>query len=221
MVLAMAISCKTKLLLLLVSGSIFLLGHAIRSNAQIISSATTTDYKATYNGLIYPEDGLIPEHYGFFRIKVSSAGAFSGQIQVGQKHAKFVGHFNSFDSATVKVKVFGPEDCPWNYYLGECIEPDPDSGQVIWIIYLPLTNGRETLDGRADFQRGAGWSARLSGVKAGYNRLTDPAPQAGQYSFILMGSDDPQNAPAGECYGTLKVDTSGNVKLTGTLANGA
>src|SRR5262249_51590150 len=117
MVPAMAISCKTRLLLLLLSGSVVLLGHTTSGNAQIISSTTTMDYKATYNGLIYPEDGLIPEHYGFFRVKVSPSGAFTGQIQVGQKHAKFSGHFNSTDSSTVKVKVFGPEDCPWDYYM--------------------------------------------------------------------------------------------------------
>src|SRR5262249_598049 len=55
---------------------------------------------------------------------------------------------------------------------------------------------------------------------AGYNRLTNPAPQVGLYSFIVMGGNDPENAPVGESYGTLKVDTSGYVKLIGTLANG-
>jgi len=48
----------------------------------------------------------------------------------------------------------------------------------------------------------------------------NPAPQAGQYTMIIAGSADTASLPGGPSVGTVTVDTSGKVRLTGALADG-
>ena len=68
---------------------------------------------------------------------------------------------------------------------------------------------------------GATWVATVLANRAGFNAKTNPAPQAGTYTWIIPGSGDPNNTqvPQGDSYFTVTVDPSGKVSMKGSLAD--
>ena len=49
----------------------------------------------------------------------------------------------------------------------------------------------------------------------------NPAPFAGSYTLVIPGYDANPSLPAGDGFGTVKVNSSGQVSFVGTLADGA
>ena len=66
-----------------------------------------------------------------------------------------------------------------------------------------------------DLQRAAMRLHYLSGDRAGLG-----ASYAGNYTLVAPGFDDSTTLPAGDSFGSLKVDVAGRVKFAGTLADG-
>ena len=48
----------------------------------------------------------------------------------------------------------------------------------------------------------------------------NPAPQAGKYTLVIPGVDNSSTQPAGDSFGSVTVDTAGNVSFSGVLADG-
>src|SRR6185436_19227133 len=62
------------------------------------------------------------------------------------------------------------------------------------------------------------WTATLLGDRATFGK-TNPPPQAGRYTWIVLGTPSTALAPEGDSYGAVVVDGRGGAKLTGSLAD--
>jgi hypothetical protein len=150
--------------------------------------------KGSYNGLFYAEEGVAPETSGYFTAVTTESGKFSAKVQyLGGKYS-FSGQFASDGRATNDISNSG----------------------LVAELQINL-NGEDQITGDII---GDGWTARLQADKAAFNKNTHPATQAGKYTLIIQGNPGDPLSPAGHGYGTATVDQSGNVKLTGTLADG-
>jgi hypothetical protein len=65
------------------------------------------------------------------------------------------------------------------------------------------------------------WIADLTAIRAAFNRRTNPAPLQGSYTIVFPGQNSDPSLPAGNSYGTVKIDASGNVRLVASLADHA
>jgi hypothetical protein len=82
---------------------------------------------------------------------------------------------------------------------------------------LDLTAGTEQITGTVSDGQ---WVAQLLAQRAVFNTRTNPAPYAGSYTLVLPGTNGIGNPPAGNGFGTPRVDRGGRVKLVGSLADG-
>src|SRR5262249_23576148 len=93
-------------------------------------------------------------------------------------------------------------------------------------IALDLTGGSDRLTGSVTnnqlvfIDTNRSWSATLIADRAVFNSKTNGAPQAGKYSWILPADTNSSDGPAGDGFGSAKVDANGLGSLTGTLADG-
>jgi hypothetical protein len=62
------------------------------------------------------------------------------------------------------------------------------------------------------------WTAELEANRQVFSK-TNPSPQAGHYTLVLPGTNS-ATLPGGNGFGAVTVDTSGNVKFSGTLGDG-
>ena len=191
----------------------------VSSPGPCANAGTVTSFKGIYNGLMYPEGELDPEQCGYFTIKASANGYFTGKLLVGSRRASFHGKFDDQGEATVNVWLVTVKivDC------GSCSPPisvEEKKRTLTWTLDLQLVKDGEQITGQVFHRRGERWIAVLSGDRAGF-ALTNPAPQAGQYTFILPGNVETTNSPNGHGSGTFTVDASGKVVLKGVLADGA
>jgi hypothetical protein len=132
---------------------------------------------------------------GFFSATVTSSGSFHAKIQQSGKSYSFSGQFSASGVWSNSITRQGLM---------------PLSAQL----QLDFVGG--TLTGQ--FADGT-WTAELNANRAAYSK-THPAPQAGKYTVNVPASDDSATQPGGDGFATVTVDTSGNVKLSGTLGEG-
>ena len=64
------------------------------------------------------------------------------------------------------------------------------------------------------------WVAPLPGYRAAFIPKTNPAPYAGIYAMIIHGSDKHTSAPAGDGFGTVRVNSGDVIRFAGALADG-
>ncbi len=173
--------------------------------------------KTTYNGLVYPEEGVVPGETGYFRLDVSRTGKFSGKLLVGQQHAGFSGKFNDSGTAYVPVSVGTGQ---YEAILNSDFSIDYREIKVLkWTVVFQLTNGLDSIVGQILSYERAGWSGIVQGERAGFNARTNAAPQAGRYTMVLPGGSSGLSGPEGDGWATLTVDGAGNVLLQGGLAD--
>ena len=163
--------------------------------------------KGPYHGLIQPRGDFSPKEAGDMRVNVSSSGCFSGWMNVGGATYSIGGEFNNQGLAGVHIYQSVWDDWCWCYYY-----------RLIWIITLELPQNTDEIHGKVTHAR-LGWTSDLLGYR-GYTSDTEPAQEEGKYTLRLPGSDDPTIAPAGEGYGTMKVDSHGQLSVSGQLADG-
>jgi sugar lactone lactonase YvrE len=152
-----------------------------------------------FAGLFYDTNNIAVTNSGTLAITLSGLGSFSakGQLSSGQK-LSFSGHFESDSVFSNAVPV---------------------KGSTPFIVQLRLSAAN---DGQITGSIGnSGWTSPLLAVRAFYS-LLNPAPQNKlKYTLVIPGGDDSTVQPAGAGFGTVSVDVSGNVKLSGVLADGA
>ena len=87
-------------------------------------------------------------------------------------------------------------------------------------LQLNLLVGSNSVTGT--ISNGTNWTASVLADRSVFNAKTAKSPFAGKYTLVLPGSGDPNNSqvPFGDSYATVTVDTSGRVKLSGSLADG-
>jgi hypothetical protein len=173
-------------------------------------AATSSSFPATYNGLVFDENGAAPPRTGCFKLDVSRSGHFTGRLLLGGNRAGFSGRFNDTGNAYVRVWVGTGE-----YEYIENPDGSVDTREIKklkWTLALQLTNGVYDVTGQIFAYNVSGWSGIVLGQRAGYSARTNPAPQAGRYALVLPGDPDGQTGP-GNAWGALTVDESGNVAL--------
>jgi sulfur relay (sulfurtransferase) complex TusBCD TusD component (DsrE family) len=147
----------------------------------------------TYNGLFYEDDGVRLASAGSFTLRVTPNGKYSGRVQLGAKRYSFSGWLNS--QLTGATNTISRRDGPaltLGFQIGGD-QADQISGH--------LTDGT--------------WASTLSGDRAELS-----TSYAGNYTLVIPGFDSSPSLPAGDSFGSLKVDTKGRVKFVGTLADG-
>ncbi len=153
---------------------------------------------STYNGLFYESDAVRARSAGSFKVTVSSSGKYSGQLQMAAGKYSFSGVFGTLCQATNTVVRKGASSLVLSFGLNPTGAPNPFSGN--------LSDGT--------------WASEMHGAPAAYNAKTHPSPQIGTYTVAVPSQDFEAAFPLGNGYGSVKVDGSGNVKLSGVLADG-
>ena len=190
---------------------------AIRSfNVQVIDNApavvstnapaTTNQIAAlptrgsdTYNGLFSEENGVKLPSSGFFTIKVTSKGKYSGKIQNGGKSYSFRGQLDGQNQINSTINRGKASPLTLTMSIGAGAEADQVFGTVS--------------DGT--------WTAKLDGDRAVYNKKSNPSPNAGKYTLALPSPDGDAAMPVGNGYGTVTVDAGGVARFTGSLPDGS
>ncbi|HWD92918.1 MAG TPA: Ig-like domain-containing protein [Verrucomicrobiae bacterium] len=162
---------------------------------QSAALPTASAGKSTYNGLFFDPAGLQPQSAGAVKISVTTGGRYSGSVQMAAARYSFSGQFGALCQGTAVIQRKGANSLNVNFTL----KPG-SSGQ--------LTGSMS--DGT--------WTAQILGGLAAFNSKTNPAPYAGSYTLEIPGQAAPFSL--GNGFGSIKVDGSGNVKLTGMLADG-
>ena len=150
-----------------------------------------------YSGLFFQEDAINLASAGSFTVSVTTRGRYSGRILLGTKRYTISGLLNTTNNSGTNVikRVGGPA------------------------LNLDFQIGGDQADQISGHLSDSTWTALLSGDLAVFGR-TNRAPFAGDYTLVVPGYDGISSLPAGDSYGTLKVNSAGQVKFVGTLADG-
>ena len=174
-----------------------LTGNISTTNTRSFYYSRVPLAKGAYNGLFHEADGFRFGTSGSFKLVVTGKSAYSGSLVSGGKAYSVSGKFNPDGTATNLVVRRGT-----NALL------------VTWMLDLG------SLDNVTGTVNGGNWEADLSGDRAVYNAKTNPARQAGKFTFTIAGQPGATGEPEGDGFGTAIVDGNGKVKVSGTLAEG-
>ncbi|MBI3853018.1 MAG: immunoglobulin domain-containing protein [Verrucomicrobia bacterium] len=151
-----------------------------------------------YAGLFYENDAVRQSSAGFFTASLTSRGTYSGSLQMGANRYSFNGQFNLPGQATSVIARSGDNPLTMDFQIGVGSQSDQITGRV--------TDGK--------------WVSPLLGHRAVFNSKTRPSPYAGQYTLVIPGRANDPSVPAGDGFGSVRVDSSGKLKFTGLLADG-
>ena len=172
------------------------MGGPIGESASFtISNGTAFPVMGKYSGLFYESDRVRHLTSGLFSMQLAAKGQFTAKLLTGGKAYSFSGAFKSDGASLNSI-------------------PRSGSNPLVVALQLDLVGG-ETLSG----QIGDGlWTAELLASRTPYSK-TNPAPQAGTYTFVIAGTADSATEPGGNGFGTVVVSASGNVVFKGTLGD--
>ena len=152
----------------------------------------------TYNGLFYENDEVQRHTSGYFTIRVTPRGTYSGRLQTAMSRYSFRGvlGLDCRDTNFVSRKFYDPLRLELNFGSGDDIDQVAGSAGD--------TN----------------WTATLIGDRAVFDKRYNPSPYAGNYTLVLPGQAGDPFLPAGDGYGTVRVTTAGQTTFTGWLGDG-
>jgi len=181
-----------------VPGSSPTLSFLMQSNLQVTANFVTNPFtacKGTFNGLFYESNEVRIGSSGAFTFALTDKGTYSAALRIGSKKSKASGKLNLDGRATNIVTRSGT-----------------NSLTITWALSL---DGSDQVTGVVS---DGNWTAELAGDRAFFTK-TNPAPHAGKYTFLVLGSPGSTLAPEGDSYGTASVDSNGVVKVKGYLAD--
>ena len=164
-----------------------------------VMQKTALPATSSYNGLFYESDAVRTRSAGSFKVTVSSSGKYSGTLQMAAGKYSFSGIFGVLCQATNTIVRKGATPLVINFGLNPAGALNPFSGN--------LSDGT--------------FASEMHGAPAAFNVKTHPAPYLGTYTLAMPNQDFETSFPLGNGYGSVKVDGSGNVKLSGVLADGS
>ena len=172
----------------------------MQSNLVLQANFVTNFFLAAqgaYHGLFAPDNPPRRQtNSGSFAFNVTSGGVLSGNLLLGSESNLLHGQFDVSGKARILSTPHG-----WNP-LTTTLQLNP-AGQSV--------SGTVT-DGS--------FTARLSGDQAVFTTTHQATNYEGQYTLIIPGVSDPTAGPFGTSYGTVKVDSLGNIAFGGSLADG-
>jgi uncharacterized repeat protein (TIGR03803 family) len=172
-------------------------GTSSPTNSAYFVPSPFAQVAGSYNGLFYDPANVTPANAGFFTLQTTYLGKFSGALQMAGTHYSFGDQFdaNGVGQATIPMSKSAP--------------------LTVWL-QLDMTRGTDHLTGSVSNQT---WAAALAGDLDVFNGSTSIAPQQGNYTLVIPGAGAAPR-PAGDSWGTVKLDAAGNVHLSGSLADG-
>ena len=168
------------------------LGMPSALSAQSVRTGTI------YNGLFYEDDAVRLNSAGAFNLSVTPRGRYSGRLQIGTKRYSLSGWLNA--NRTGATNVLSRHNGP-TFTLEFHFGTNGNASQVTG----HLTDGT--------------WTATLAGDRAVFGKGNTP-PFAGNYTMVMPGYDANPSLPAGDSFGTVRVNNAGRVRYVGTLADG-
>jgi hypothetical protein len=154
-------------------------------------------FAGTYAGLFCDTNNLAPGSSGLMTVSIANSGAFTARIRSGANVISYAGQFTA---------------------SGLCSNSIPRKNQPPLAVELQLAPaGDDLLTGRLN---DSAWTAELVARRAVFSR-TNVAPQTGKYTLIFPGSSAPAAPTIGNGFGSVIVDSSGNVRFSGCLADGS
>lgn len=134
---------------------------------------------------------------GLLRSTVTTAGGFSGTLQLGGKSYPLSGKFDSNGQ-----------------WVGQIVRPKLVPLSVL--LMLDVVGGSDTLTGLVS---DGSFTSAIHTDRATFKAITNAAPSAGKYTFAIEPEAGGTTAPVGFGVGTLVVDAAGKATLTGKLAD--
>lgn len=157
-------------------------------------------WAGAYNGLFHEDVGGVRHGAsGFVNLVLRTDGNFTASLVQGTKKYPFKGKFD---------------------LEGHFAGPVPRAGTNPVQVTLALDlHGAERVNGRVT---DGSWDAVLHADRATFNTTANPASRfAGSYTLLIPGSTQAPDEPAGDGAASFAVDTAGNLKMSGSLADGS
>jgi sugar lactone lactonase YvrE len=153
--------------------------------------------QGAYNGLFAPTNAA-REHTnsGSINFNLTSGGVLSGYLVLGGKVIPLSGQFNPGGAALLSTNPSG------NQLVTTALQLNP-AGQSV---QGTVTDGS--------------FVALLNGYQDVFTSGQKAAAYEGQYTFVILGTNDPTVGPLGSSYARVTVNSSGNITLAGSLADG-
>jgi hypothetical protein len=134
---------------------------------------------------------------GAFTLTLTDKGTFSGRMRLDGGTHPFRGKFDL--TGVTEVVVNRPRKTP-----------------ITAVFEIDLLEGADQVNGTV---LSSDWIAHLLGDRNVFNARLNPAPLAGKYT-VLIPSNEAEGTPAGDGYGTVVVNPSGQASFRGSLADG-
>jgi hypothetical protein len=174
------------------------LNFVMQTNLVIVANFVPNPFLAvagTFNGLFHEDDEVQPASAGYFSLKLTTKGTFNGQVFLRGGKLPLKGTLAADGTCTVTI-LRGTSLSALDVFLAVALDGSD-------IITGSITDGD--------------WTASLEGDRLTY-AATQPAPQAGRYTFVFPGSEGTPGAPEGDSYGTLLITPTGQATFSGSLA---
>ena len=181
----------------------FLMG----TNTSVIALFATNLFpvvKGNYQGLFFDPITVDQMSSGYFTLTLNSLGSYTARLLMNGKNLRAQGSFRADGRATNVVLRAGTNALQLQLAL--------DLSGVTQQLTGVITNNQ-----LSNIDLTMAWSATLQADRTSFQARTNPAPWAGQYTWVLPASP---SGPNGNSVGTLSVSTRGALSLTVRLADG-
>jgi hypothetical protein len=170
----------------------------MQSNLSVVANFVTnpfTPVKGSFNGLFYESNQVQLGQSGFFTFNLTDRGTYTASLRIGNRKSSAKGRLGLEGQVTNTITRHGT-----------------NALTVAWAVAL---DGSDQIVGTVT---DGSWTAALLGDRATFGK-TNPPPQSGRYTWIVLGTPGTSLAPEGDSYGTAVVDSRGRANLTGSLAD--
>ena len=150
----------------------------------------------TFNGLFYSSNGSTHQNSGFITVKTTANRNYSGKLQIGGGTYSISGQLDLAGTAT-KI-IARPHQSSLTVQLA--------------------MRGSDLMFGTVSNENS--WVTEINADRVVYNLHTRPAPEAGQYTLVIAGTNGDATLPEGSGYSTVTVSRSGSVNFAVSLADG-
>lgn len=155
-----------------------------------------TPIKGTYTGLFEDEvNGVLQDSSGLFTMNTTASGRFSGKLQMGGAQYSMSGFFDTGGQATITIVR---------------------RNQIPLTVVLQMDGTDQVIGTVTD----GTWVAQLWADRAVFDGKLNIAPQQGTYTMYFAGDYGAASDPAGDGWGTVKVDGAGRLRFAASLADG-
>jgi uncharacterized repeat protein (TIGR01451 family) len=168
-------------------------GLVLQANFAPLPYAQTN---GTYYGLFYPTNGITHAQSGTITLTTTARGNFSAKLQIAGGSYSISGQFDP-------TGVWSEDNIPR-------LKQSPLNVQLVM-------RGTDALLGSVST---ADWTAAIIADRAVYDGKKSFAPQMGQYTLVIAGTNGSTLLPAGYGYGTLTVSSAGKTTFAASLADG-